>query len=62
MSFDWILTVAFYRVAEKCTLPELLHGIVVDGAHFKLAQDKLACFEQFLVISRTACAEVTQSL
>jgi hypothetical protein len=63
MSIEWILPIAFYRVAEKCTPAQLLHGIVVDGVPFKLTpQDKLASIEYSLAIGRAAYAEVTQFL
>ncbi|KAJ7914370.1 hypothetical protein B0H13DRAFT_1873048 [Mycena leptocephala] len=49
MSIEWILPIAFYRVAEKCTPAQLLHGIVVDGVPFNLTpQDKLTSIEYSL--------------
>ncbi|KAJ7849471.1 hypothetical protein B0H13DRAFT_2285028 [Mycena leptocephala] len=63
MSIEWILSIAFYRVAEKCTPAQLLHGIVVDGVPFNLMpQDKLTSIEYSLAIGRAAYAEVTQFL
>jgi hypothetical protein len=63
MSIEWILPIAFYRVAEKCTPAQLLHGIVVDGVPFNLTpQDKLTSIEYSLAIGRAAYAEVTQFL
>ncbi|KAJ7251578.1 hypothetical protein C8J57DRAFT_1474444 [Mycena rebaudengoi] len=63
MSIEWILPIAFYRVAEKCTPAQLLHGIIVDGVYFKLTpQDTLALIEYSLTIGRAAYAEVAQFL
>ncbi|KAJ7236461.1 hypothetical protein C8J57DRAFT_1144620 [Mycena rebaudengoi] len=63
MSIEWILPIAFYQVAEKCTPAQLLHGIIVDGVSFKLTpQDTLALIEYSLTIGRAAYAEVAQFL
>ncbi|KAJ7133799.1 hypothetical protein C8R46DRAFT_1362339 [Mycena filopes] len=64
LSLDWILPVAFYRVAVNCSPAELLNGINLDDAgHLELsAADKLCCVEQSIALQTLASSAILDFL
>ncbi|KAJ7186038.1 hypothetical protein C8R46DRAFT_1343130 [Mycena filopes] len=60
LSLDWILPIAFYRVAVDCSAVALLNGInVPDVGPFELsAADKLLCVEQSVELRTWASSAI----
>ncbi|KAJ7186039.1 hypothetical protein C8R46DRAFT_937682 [Mycena filopes] len=64
LSLDWILPIAFYRVAANCSAVPLLTGInVPDVGHFELnAADKLLCVDQSSLLGTLAFSDIIDFL